>query len=191
MNRPQKIATVVSVLAVAGLVAIAVPAATSAVSEIGSWGLSPKSAAAPAAAPTSSTAPKTETDLPAGYVDVGNGTFIPAGGPGDCESSAYIWMGSMGDEPMHAEMGGADLVDMGPREFAVGEVGLDDQGRPATYTVAPGDATYAIGDRFCIYNGLALETLNGYSHGAVIQPGDVLTLNADLITDWVYPYADE
>ncbi|MDP3949575.1 hypothetical protein, partial [Microbacterium sp.] len=101
-----------------------------------------------------------------------------------------IWIGSMGDEPMHAEMGGADLVDMGLREFAVGDVGLDDQGRPATYTVAPGDATYAIGDRFCIYNALMLELLNGYSHGAQIQPGDVLTLNADLVTDWVYPYAE-
>lgn len=48
-----------------------------------------------------------------------------------------------------------------------------------------------IGERFCIYNGITLGDLNGYNDGAVIQPGDVLTLNADLVTDWVNPYADE
>lgn len=191
MNRSQKIAAVVSVLAVATLAAVAVPAVSSVVSEVGSWALFTRPASAPAAGSTSTAEPEAEADLPGGYVYVGNGTSIPAGGPGECESSAYIWIGSVGDEPMHAEMGGADLVDMGPREFAVGEVGLDSQGRPATYTVAPGDATYAIGDRFCIYNALTLELLNGYGHGTAIQPGDVLTLNADLVTDWVDPYAEE
>jgi hypothetical protein len=191
MNRSQKIVAVVSVLAVAGLAAIAAPAVASVASGIGDWAVFNQRAAAPTASPSSTVGTETEGGAPAGYVDVGFGTSIPAGGPGECESSAYIWIGSMDDEPMHAEMGGSDLVDMGPREFAVGKVALDDQGRPATYTVAPGDATFAIGDRFCIYNALALELLNGYSHGAVIQPGDVLTLNADLVTDWVYPYADE
>ncbi|MGO2747460.1 hypothetical protein [Microbacterium sp.] len=197
MNRSQKVAVVVSALVVAGLVAVAAPAVVSVAAEVGTWAPLGQPTDAPAATPTITSAPSStpapgeHADAPTGYVDVGYGTSIPAGGPGDCESSAYIWIGSVGDEPMHADLTGADLVDMGPREFAIGEVGLDDQGRPATYTVAPGDATYAIGDRFCIYNGLALETLNGYSHGAVIQPGDVLTLNADLVTDWVDPYADE
>lgn len=192
MNRSQKVATIVSALAVVGLAAVAAPAVASVASEIGSWALfNQQPAAAPTSAPTSTAESEVQTGVPEGYVDVGYGTSIPAGGPGECTSSAYIWIGSTGNEPMHAAMGGADLVDMGPREFAAGDVGLDDQGRPATYTVAPGDATYAIGDRFCIYNGGMLDLLNGYSHGAVIQPGDVLTLNADLVTDWVDPYADE
>lgn len=73
-------------------------------------------------------------------------------------------------------------------DLANGEVGLDDQGRPATYAVAPGDVTSVIGDWFCIYNGLALSTLNMYRGADAIQPGDVLTLRADLVTDWVDPY---
>ena len=151
---------------------------------------SEKPAASQAPEPTA-VEPEVEADVPEQYVNVGPGTSIPVGGPGECESSAYIWIGSTGNEPMHVEQGGADLVDMGPVDFANGEVSLDDQGRPATYTVAPGDVLTRIGERFCIYNGNALGLLNGYSHGAVIQPGDVLTLNADLVTDWVDPYADE
>lgn len=203
MNRSRKIAVAVSVLVIAGLAAVAAPAVVSVASSIGSWALSerpsaPTAGPTPAASPTPAVEPEGTGEIaegtgefPDGYVDVGFGTSIPAGGPGDCESSAYIWIGSMDGEPMHVEMGGADLVDMGPREFAVGAVALDGEGRPATYTVAPGDVTAAIGERFCIYNALALETLNGYSHGAAIQPGDVLTLNADLVTDWVDPYAGE
>lgn len=85
-------------------------------------------------------------------------------------------------------MAGADLVDMGPQEFATGTVEPDEQGRPLTYTVAPGDVIDVIGDRFCIYNGGALSLLNNYPADEGIQPGDVLTLNADYATDFVYPY---
>lgn len=199
MNRSQKLAVAVSALTVAGLAVIAAPAIASAASTVGGWALFAPASAAPTAAPdapvaaaqSSEAAPDTTTGPPEGYVDVGHGTSIPAGGPGDCESSAYIWIGSEDGGPSRAEMGGSDLVDMGPREFAAGEVGLDGQGRPATYIVEPGDATGAIGERFCIYNALTLEVLNGYSHGRTIQPGDTLILNADLITDWVDPYADE
>ncbi|WP_194421078.1 hypothetical protein [Microbacterium abyssi] len=196
MSSPStKIAWGVAVLVVAGLVAIAAPAVT-AVLPVGNGPVAAPDASAPSTAkpatdsPTENAAAEdTSTGgAPAGYVGIGHGTSIPAGGPGDCKASAYIWIGSDNDEPMHAEMLGADMVDMGPREFATGGVGLDDQGRPATYTVAPGDVTSVIGDRFCIYNGIALETLNMYPGGDAIQPGDVLTLNADLVTDWVSPY---
>jgi hypothetical protein len=135
--------------------------------------------------------PEVDAEAEEEYEDVGNGTSIPVGGPGECESSAYIHIGSEGNEPTHVWQGGADLVDMGPNDFANGGVGLDNQGRPATYTIAPGDVLSRIGERFCIYNGMMLGLLNGYTVHAVIQPGDVLTLNADLVTDWVDPYADE
>ena len=185
----------VTLVTVAGLIALATPAISAvwdAVIPLASAS-SPSSPADPAAAPTSeqTAEPATPSDPagpPSGYVDVGHGTSIPAGGPGECTASAYIWIGSDEGEPMRAEMTGADLVDMGPREFAVGDVGLDEQGRPATYTVAPGDVLTRIGDRFCIYNGMTLATLNNYPGGAIIQPGDILTLNADHATDFVYPY---
>lgn len=171
---------------VAGLVAVASPVLAPDLAAAEQPTATP--AAAPAAAKSTPDPEPEVTDLPTSYVQLGNGTSIPAGGPGECASSAYIWIGSMDDGPIHPEMLGDDLVDMGSREFAVGEVVLDDQGRPATYTVAPGDALFAIGDRFCIYNGLSLASLNGYRGYEAIQPGDVLTLNADLVTDWVDPY---
>jgi hypothetical protein len=79
-----------------------------------------------------------------------------------------------------------DLVDMGTREFAVGEVGYAADGRIATYTVAPGDSTWAIGDRFCLYHGLALLSLNGYPGGHAIQPGDVLVLDPGAVPGFEY-----
>lgn len=175
-----------SALVVAGLVAVASPVLAPDLAAAEQPTATP--AAAPAAAKSTPDPEPEVTDLPTSYVQLGNGTSIPAGGPGECASSAYIWIGTMDDGPIHPEMLGDDLVDMGAREFAVGEVVLDDQGRPATYTVAPGDALFAIGDRFCIYNGLSLASLNGYRGYEAIQPGDVLTLNADLVTDWVDPY---
>ncbi|GAA1998784.1 hypothetical protein [Microbacterium pumilum] len=83
-----------------------------------------------------------------------------------------------------------NLVDMGPREFAEGKVGYAEDGRIATYTVAAGDAPFAIGDRFCIYNGLAIPDLNGHAGYEAIQPGEVLVLDPAAVPDfeYVYPY---
>ncbi len=77
---------------------------------------------------------------------------------------------------------------MGAREFATGKVGHAADGRIATYTVEPGDSAWAIGDRFCIYNGLALSALNGYPGGNAIQPGDVLVLDPDAVPgfEWTH-----
>ena len=127
------------------------------------------------------------TDVPEGYVSVGNGTWIPAGGPGDCAASAYISLSKPDGGSWTATLSG-DLVDMGPREFATGEVGYAADARIATYAVEPGDSTSAIGDRFCIYNGLALLALNGYPGGSAIQPGDVLVLDPDAVPgfEWTH-----
>ncbi|WP_404434196.1 LysM peptidoglycan-binding domain-containing protein [Microbacterium lacus] len=84
---------------------------------------------------------------------------------------------------MSASLSG-DLVDRGTRDLATGSVGLDEDGQIVTYTVAPGDALYAIGDRFCIANALTIATLN---HTRTIQPGEVLLLHPDSSVPWV-PY---
>lgn len=71
---------------------------------------------------------------------------------------------------------GPELADAGPLEFAVGEVGVDDAGRLATYTVAAGDAGFAIGERFCV----DYITLFQFNHVyPVPHPGDVLVLHVD------------
>jgi hypothetical protein len=69
--------------------------------------------------------------------------------------------------------GAQTMVDMGPRTFAAGEVTRDAKGRLLTYTVAPGDAREAIGDRFCTDYVTILMANDIYP---TIHPGDVLRL---------------
>ncbi|MCM3781134.1 hypothetical protein [Microbacterium hydrocarbonoxydans] len=180
---------VVAVIAAVGVGAVMV--ATSVTS-----GAAPSGAVESTPSPTPSpTAPLDEeaammAELGDGYQYLGHGTSIPKNAIAGCPEAGYIFLGSDDDGPPHAEHLGADLVDLGPRDYAQGTVGFDDQGRIATYTVAPGDVETVIGERFCIYNGIALGMLNGYPGGDAIQPGDVITLNADLVTDWVSPYPE-
>lgn len=140
-----------------------------------------------AATPSASVAPADPNGLPAGYIDVGNGTWIPGEGFGDCTAPAYIHMGSQDGQALTASLFGT-LVDTGVREFAAGTPASTDDGRIATYTVAPGDAPAAIGDRFCIYNGLSITTLNGMPGSTAIQPGQVLVLDPAAVPGFVFDY---
>jgi hypothetical protein len=178
MKTGAKVGAAVAAAMVVGLGAFVIPAVAS----------SPTSSA-----PTHTPVPTTtETpDFSDGYVDLGHGTRIPDDGPGDCAAPSWIYIGSDDDGPMHAEMLGADLVDMGPREFAEGTVGVDDQGRIATYVVAPGDTTAAIGERLCIVNGTALSDLNHYAAGDAIQPGDILNLIPNPDDEWPVPDSND
>ncbi|MFC8680830.1 hypothetical protein ACFT30_04860 [Microbacterium ureisolvens] len=183
MNRAAKITTGAAVLVVGGLVALAVPTVSAAYTEVSSWAIF-QSAEAPTVEPTSEAddalGEKMIDELGDGYVYVGNGTAIPKNTPAGCENPAWLHVGAM-----RASLSG-ELVDRGARELAAGTVGLDDDGRIKTYTVAPGDALYAIGDRFCIANPLALDGLN---HTHMIAPGEVLLLAPDSSIPWVDYYA--
>lgn len=66
------------------------------------------------------------------------------------------------------------LRDLGAREFAKGEVTVDEDGIPLTYTVEPGDVEAVIAERLC-----AWPTLGEMNHVRVIQPGQVLWLTPD------------
>jgi len=66
------------------------------------------------------------------------------------------------------------LRDLGPREFAQGEVTVDADGTPLTYTVESGDVEAVIAERLCAY-----PTLGSMNHVRVIQPGQVLWLTPD------------
>ncbi|MEX0153247.1 hypothetical protein [Microbacterium sp. LMI1-1-1.1] len=74
------------------------------------------------------------------------------------------------------------LRDLGPREFAQGEVAFDEEGTPVTYTVEPGDVEAVIAERLCAY-----PTLGMMNHVRTIQPGQVLWLTPDPDSPWV-PY---
>lgn len=185
MNRAAKVAAGVAVLVVGGLVALAAPAVSAGYAEVSSWAIF-----RPAVQPTEEPADDQSTDeddpigeemleeLGEGYVYVGNGTSIPRGSPAGCDEPRWLHIGRMS-----AHLSG-DLVDRGARDLAAGTTGLDDAGRVVTYTVAPGDALLAIGDRFCVANAGAFADLN---HTRTIQPGEVLLLDPDPSIPWV-PY---
>lgn len=163
MNRSQKVATAVSVLTVAGLVALAAPAVVSVASTVGGWAVS-NQPAAPATAPVAAAAPAAGT-APADQ-PVAAPAPIPDRTHGDCALLYY---------PTAVATPALDApVDNGPREFASGEVVLQD-GIPTTYTVAPGDAMQAIGARFCTFS-VDVFYLNDVHLQGTIQPGDVLRL---------------
>lgn len=186
MNLAAKITTGVAVVVVGGLVAIAVPTVSAAWVEMSSWAIfRPAEAPTAEAAPTEAASGEDDPigkqmidELGDGYVYVGNGTAIPKGSPAGCEDPAWLHLGAMS-----ASLSG-DLVDRGARDLAAGTAGVDEGGRIVTYTVAPGDALFAIGERFCIANALTIATLN---HTRTIQPGEVLLLHPDGSIPWV-PY---
>lgn len=74
------------------------------------------------------------------------------------------------------------LQDLGARDYARGEVTVDEDGVPVTYTVEPGDVEAVIAERLCAY-----PTLGSMNHVRMIQPGQVLWLTPDPETPWV-PY---
>ena len=181
MNRAAKVTTGVAVIVVGGLVALAVPAVASVHGALSSWVIfqpTGEPTVEPASTEDDAVGEEMIDELGDGYVYVGNGTAIPKGNPAGCEHPAWLHVGGTS-----ASLSG-DLVDRGARDLAVGTAGLDDEGRIVTYTVAPGDALYAIGDRFCIANALTIATLN---HTRTIQPGEVLLLHPDSSIPWV-PY---
>lgn len=180
MEPAGKIMTGIAVVVVGGLVALAAPAVAAVHGELSSWAVFTPTPE-PTVEPASEDDPvgkRMIDELGDGYVYVGNGTAIPKDSPAGCEKPAWIHLGAM-SASLHG-----DLVDRGTRELAAGTPGLDDEGRLVTYTVAPGDALYAIGDRFCIANALTIATLN---HTRTIQPGEVLLLRPDGSLPWI-PY---
>ncbi|MBO0979849.1 hypothetical protein [Microbacterium sp. SD291] len=193
MNLAAKITTGVVVLVVGGLVALAAPTMSAGYAELSSWAIfqptveatdvateepADEQTAEPGVAHGDPTGQAMLDELGADYVYVGNGTAIPKGSPAGCEEPRWLHIGSMS-----ASLSG-DLVDRGARDLAAGVAGLDEAGRVVTYTVAPGDALLAIGERFCVANAGAFATLN---HTRTIQPGEVLLLHPDSSIPWV-PY---
>ena len=150
----------------------------------------PDSAATSEQPPATASAETGSTGFSDGYLDMGYGIGLPADGPGDCAGPADIFIGTRDGKTISEILRPQNLVDMGPREFAEGEVGYDEQGRVATYTVAAGDVEGVIGERLCIYSGGLIGMLNGKKGYESIQPGEVLVINPDAVPGFEYqdPY---
>jgi hypothetical protein len=185
MKRSTKITTAVVVVAVAGLFAAAAPAVVSAapaVFGVASWA-SERFAAEPSTAPT----PAPEDPARENLVSLGDGISVPAGGPGDCTTNAFINIGSTDGETMHAKLLG-ELVDMGESELASGPVTLDADGEIFSYEVQAGDSLFAIGERFCV-DYVTVGSFNHVRGFEPIAPGDVLYLRPDPTLPFVDIYS--
>lgn len=182
MKPATKIATAVAVVAIAGMVALAAPPVVG----VASWAAErfAPTAAAPSTHAEAAVA-DSDSDVPEGYVDIGDGVSIPAGGPGDCTTNARISITGQGDASPTARLGGR-LVEMGATELASGQTILDEEGAIIAYEVAPGDSLIMIGERFCI----DYLTVGMYNHvKGSIHPGNVLFLRPDPALPWISPYA--
>lgn len=167
MNRSQKITVAVSGVVVVGLVILAAPAVAGVVGAATSW-QSPAPAAAPTVKSVADAKPVADAepvaaDVDAEHADDKNRDELNYPG---CDDIYY---------PDAGYDGAVAPVDQGPREFAVGDVVLDDQGVPVSYTVAPGDAIAAIGARFCVFS-TGLFYFNEIHLQGALQVGDVLRL---------------
>ncbi|WP_345802612.1 LysM domain-containing protein [Microbacterium sp. AZCO] len=177
MNLAGKVTLGASVVVIGGLVALAAPA----IAAIGQ-------AAAPiietaqraSAAPTTDAEPAHETAWDA--EDHGTANAAPEDAltrrAHEVGCDAFVHVGNYDTRTGVVGAKRADpRPDMGPREFAAGPVTLNDDGSVATYTVQPGDAGMAIGERFCVDYVTLFDANGKWPPAATIQPGDVLQIN--------------
>lgn len=159
MSRTAKLAVILSALVVAGLVAVAAPAVASVASEVGGWALFNE------AEPVAEDEPVVE-DEEAAEIEPSDPLQEAAWAIG-CDDFAAV--GGYAGAPRPSPR-----PDMGARELAAGSVTLGTDGEVQTYTVAPGDAGAAIGERFCVDYVTLLVANDTFP---TIHPGDVLRIN--------------
>lgn len=179
MQRAAKIATGVSALVVAGLVALAAPTVATAVEAVAEWRLFHPAAddsASSAQRSDEAVEPERAEEVTGAdgeeLISAGNGTWFSAQGPGNCTTNAAIH--PYGAHDPNARLAG-ELTDMGATDLASGDVGYTADGLIATYTVAAGDTLVAIGERFCV-DYVTVGAYNDRFGTKQIQPGDVLVL---------------
>ena len=158
MNLAAKITWGLSALTVVGLAALAAPAVASTLQTV--TPIVVTAAAAASAEPTDDkpvhvTPPRELTPIEARAHEVGCDEFAAVGG--------YASAAHPSPRP-----------DKGAREFATGPVTFGADGGVETYTVQPGDAGMAIGERFCV-DYITVYVASGIY--PVPHPGDVLLIN--------------
>lgn len=181
MDRRAKITMVVSAATVTGLLVLALPAILGATT----WATGVFGAGSASPAASSSPEPAGSDD---DLVDLGDGISVPAGGPGECASTARISTvpTRIDDSGPYYSMLIGDLVDMGPSELAGGQALTDEAGDVYAYEVNAGDSAIAIGERFCI-DYITVQSHNHVRAG-MIHADNILYLRPDPTLPWVSPY---
>lgn len=164
MKTSAKIATGLSAVAVAAILAFAVPA----IAAPSGQAASPRPASEPTQAPTPAAQPVTP--------NAANGGNLPK----NCTTWSAIRFAPSpeGATTTTVSLDGPSLVDTGATELAAGSAKLDEGGHVTSYTVADGDSAIAIGERFCV-DYITVMQFNHIYPSWSMQPGDVLSLSVD------------
>ncbi|MGN8026486.1 hypothetical protein [Microbacterium sp. 22242] len=184
MKHPAVIAYTVAGLGVAALVALAAAPLVGAAT------------AAPRAQPTAGTAPAatpdpTPTSDPDRVIWLGDGISVKAGDlPSGCTTYSKIEIfrvdahGSVPSAEYGRLIGTAQ--DRGASQGATGTVNRDAAGDIVSYTAAPGDDPWSVGDRLCT-NPLMVGRYNhiGTDRGDhALQPGETVVIRPDMNVEW-------
>ena len=180
MKRAAMITYSVVGLAVAGLVALAVSPVVAAVTP--ARHLSPTAESTSAATPHPTSTPTPDPDR---VIWLGDGLSVKASSlPNGCTTYSKIEIFSVNTRSYGRLIGEAE--DRGSSKGATGTVNRDAAGNITSYTAAPGDDTWSIGDRLCT-NGLMIGWYNhiGSDPGDhTLQPGETVVIRPDMNVEW-------
>ena len=180
MKRAATIAWATAGVAAVGIVAL-----------IASPRVSPATAAHPVRSSAASTAgptpggTSTPTPDPDRVIWLGDGISVKAGDlPNGCTTYSKIQIFDVGAHSYGRLVGDPD--DRGPSAGATGTVNRDAGGDILSYTAAPGDDIWSIGDRLCT-NPLMIGRYNhvGSEPGEhTLQPGETVVIRPDMNVEW-------
>ena len=153
--------------------------------------LSPASAAHPAGSSATSTPEPTRSPAPTPTADpdrviwLGDGISVTAGDlPSGCTTYSKIQIFDVGSHSYGRLVG--DPEDRRSSAGATGTVNRDAAGSILSYTAAPGDDIWSIGDRLCT-NPLMIGRYNHVGSGPgehTLQPGETVVIRPDMTVEW-------
>ena len=179
MKRSSVIAYTVVGLAIAGTLAYVAPSVITAATTA--------SRAQPTAQGTPESTPRpTPTPDSDRVISLGDGVSVKVSDlPKGCTTYSKIQIFDVSGHSYGRLIG--DAADRGPSDGATGTVNRDTAGNIVSYTAAPGDQSWTIGDRLCT-NPLMLARYNhiGSDRGDhTLQPDETVVVRPDMNVEWV------
>ncbi|OZB82229.1 hypothetical protein [Microbacterium sp. 13-71-7] len=181
MKRSAMIIYTVAGLAIAGLVALAAPPVIASVAAAPH--VRPTTGSAQRATPHPTVSPTSDPDR---VIWLGDGISVKVSDlPKGCTTYSKIQIFDVSSHSYGRLIG--EAADRGASEGATGTVNRDAAGNIVSYTAAPGDNTWSVGDRLCT-NGLMIGRYNhvGTDPGDhALQPGETMVIRPDMNVEWV------
>ncbi|MBS1907204.1 MAG: hypothetical protein JST33_11695 [Actinobacteria bacterium] len=181
MKRTAVITYAVTGLAVAGLVALAAPTVISAATSVPHH-VKATVQGAPVMTPDPTSTPTSDPDR---VIWLGDGISVKVSSlPRGCTTYSKIQIFDVNGHSYGRLVG--EAADRGASPGATGTVSRDAAGNIVSYTAAPGDDSWSVGDRLCT-NPLMVGRYNhiGTDRGDhALQPGETVVIRPDMNVVW-------